>query len=229
MLQSIPSQLTYGFRDKPTVVPSCNPTDELGYTVFSEGMKRRIGDKTTPSAILLDQHITWMNHYFCDLYTSANDLDVKLAACRAAITNLVAWLAWLRAVETFTLRWDRLHITLPQDAPQEGLPIGMGVIQMNLPDQTKSNQSRTADMVVVYETASGKNLVWWLAALWNSLPYSQHVPSTYVLCHSSGIPWTSHYFRYTYAYPLLALQRPLGDPYLRKFDKSPGKGLAEHY
>jgi hypothetical protein len=84
-------------------------------------------------------------------------------------------------------------------------------------------------MVVVYETASGKNLGWWLAALWNSLPYPQRVPSTYVLCHSSGNPWTSHYFRYTYVYPLLALQRTLGDPYLRKFDESPGKGLAENY
>jgi hypothetical protein len=30
LLQSIPERLTFGFRDKPTIVPVCNPTDELG-------------------------------------------------------------------------------------------------------------------------------------------------------------------------------------------------------
>jgi hypothetical protein len=48
LLQSMPNRLTYGFRDKPTVVAACNPTDELGYTVFSDGMKRRLVTKPTP-------------------------------------------------------------------------------------------------------------------------------------------------------------------------------------
>jgi hypothetical protein len=55
------------------------------------------------------------------------------------------------------------------------------------------------------------------------------VDTAFVLCHSTGVPWTSHYFRYTYVYPLLALQRTLGDAYLSKFDETPGKGLAENY
>jgi hypothetical protein len=106
----------------------------------------------------------------------------------------------------------------------------MGVIQFDLQAQTKSSQSRTADMVVAYATGSGANLGWWLDTLWDSLPYPQRVHSTFVVCHESGSPWTSHYFRYTYVYPLLvALQRTLGDPYLIKFDKTPGKGLAENY
>jgi hypothetical protein len=37
LLQSMPNRLTYGFCDKPTVVPECNPTDELGFTIFSDG------------------------------------------------------------------------------------------------------------------------------------------------------------------------------------------------
>jgi hypothetical protein len=61
------------------------------------------------------------------------------------------------------------------------------------------------------------------------LPDYQKDASSYVLCHPDGSPWTSHYYRYTFVYPLLALQRTLGDAYLSKFDESPGKGLQENY
>jgi hypothetical protein len=170
LLQSIPAQVTVGFRDKPTVVSACNPTDELGCTVFSDGMKRRIGDKSFPSAVLLDQHVTWMNLHFHQVFDATKDSAVKLKTCQAAITNLAAWLAWLRAVETFTIKWDRITTTLPAEGPREGLPIGMGVLQLDLQAQTKSSQSRTVDMVVAYATASSKDLGWWLAQLWFTLP-----------------------------------------------------------
>jgi hypothetical protein len=106
----------------------------------------------------------------------------------------------------------------------------MGVILVNLLEQSKSSQARVADMVIAYETAAGKNLGWWLSTLRNILPYPGRVPSSYVLCHPNGSPWTSHYFRYTHIYPLLSLQRSLGDAYyLAKFDETIGKGLAENY
>jgi hypothetical protein len=118
-------------------------------------------------------------------------------------------------------------ITQPNDGPREGLPVGFGIIQLDLRAQTKSSQSRTADIVVAYDTLSGKHLGWWLKTLWNTLPYPSRVDTAFVLCHETGAPWTSHSFRYTYVYPLLALQRTLGDAYLSKFDKTIGKGLAE--
>jgi hypothetical protein len=101
--------------------------------------------------------------------------------------------------------------------------VGMGVVQLNLPIQTKSSQSRTADVVIAYETASVKNLGWWLDTLWALLPYRQRVPNVYIVCHATGTPWTSHFYSYNYVYPLLALQRTLGDPYLTKSDEPPGK------
>jgi hypothetical protein len=229
LMQSIPEQLVYGFRDKPTVVSACNPTDELVYTVFSDGMRRRIGDKSNPSAILLDQHVSWMNRHFYAAFRSATDPDVRRALCRAAVTNLLAWLAWLRAMETFSVKWAGIDITRPENGPQHGLPAGMGIVQVDFLDQTKSSQAQTADMVVAYQTASGKNLGWWLETLWASLPYPDRVSLAFVLCHSDSTPWTSHFFRYTYVYPLLALQRSLGDPYLLKFDETAGKGLQENY
>jgi hypothetical protein len=158
LMQSIPERLTSGFRDKPTIVPACNPTDELVYTVFSDGMKRRIGDKTNPSAVLLDQHVTWMNNHYMESFQAATTLVVLIQVCRAAIANLVAWLGWLRAMETFLLTWGNATVTPPQEGPSEGLPFGMWVVQLDLLAQTKSSQARVVDMVIAYETYSGKNL-----------------------------------------------------------------------
>jgi hypothetical protein len=92
LLQSCPDCLTYGFRDKPTIVSACNPTDELGYTIFADVMKRPIGDKSFPSAVLLDQHIQWMDPHFQQVVMTGDNFNVRLDACRAAITNLLAWL-----------------------------------------------------------------------------------------------------------------------------------------
>ena len=132
-------------------------------------------------------------------------------------------------VENFSVTWGDTAITLPVRGPELGLPLGMGVVAMDLLPQTKSNQTATADVIIAYTTASGKSLGRWLSRLWSLCPRSERLPSSYVLCHKSGLPWTSHYFRYTYVYPLLSLQRSLGDPFLLKFDESPGKGLAENF
>jgi hypothetical protein len=77
LLQSCPDRLTYGFCDKPTIVLACNLTDELGYTIFTDGTKRRIGDKSFPSAVLLDQHIQWMDSHFRQVATTPDSIDVR--------------------------------------------------------------------------------------------------------------------------------------------------------
>jgi hypothetical protein len=228
-IQSHPDHVTVGYKNQPTMVAHCNPTDEMGYTYFTDGMRRRIGDKTHPSAVLLDQHITWMDAHFKAVYLAATDLDVQLETCRAAIANLLAWLAWLRAVETFSVRWGRISIVRPVDGPQEGLPGGMGIIKVDLQAQTKSSQTRTADMVIAYTTASDKSLGWWLEELRELIPLPMLLPDNYALCHADGSPWTSHYFRHKHVYPLLSLQRSLGDAYLVKFDESVGKGLIPNF
>jgi hypothetical protein len=229
LLQSCPSRVTYGFRDKPTVVTACNhPTDELGYTVFSDGMKRRIGDKSFPSAVLLDQHVQWMDTHFRKVVATTTDSDVRLDSCRAAIVNLIAWLAWLRALETFMLKWRGVHVVPPAAGPSEGLPLGLGVVKCDLQDQTKSSQTHMVDVCIAYATLSGKSLGWWIELYRSLLPTPSLAPSAYLISHADGTPWTSHFFRYTYVYPLLALQSSMGDQYLMKFDESPGRGLVEN-
>jgi hypothetical protein len=224
-IQSRPDQITVGLKNRPTMVHHCHPTDEMAFTYFTDGMRRRLGDKTNPSAVLLDQHITWIDNHLREVFRSTNDGDLRREMCKAAITNLLAWLAWLRAVETFRARWGGLHIVRPPDGPQEGLPVGLGLIKLNLQEQTKSSQSRTVDMLIAYTTASGKSLGWWFEQLEELTALPSRGPKCFILCHPDGTPWTSHYFRYTHLYPLLSLQRSLGDRFLSKFDESPGKSL----
>jgi hypothetical protein len=228
-IQSQPHHVTVGYKNQPTGVSVCNPTDEMAYTFFTDGMRRRLGDESNPSAALLDQHVAWIDRHFNDVYATTLDPIVKVNACRAAVTTLLAWLAWLRAVETFSARWGGLAVVRPDLGPQEGLPLGMGIIKLDLPDQTKSCQTRVVDMILAYTTASGKSLGLWLERLGDLLPPEMLTPDSYIICHADGSPWTSHYFRYTHLYPLLCLQRSLGDQYLSKFDESPGKGLIQNF
>ena len=165
----------------------------MGYTYFTDGMRRRIGDKTNPSAVLLDQHIAWMNTHFKFVYLASTDTYVQLETCRAAITNLLAWLAWLHAAETFLVRWGRVSIIRPDNGPHEGLPVGTGIIKVDLQAQTKSSQTRTVDMIIAYTTASNKSLGrWWLEELRELLPLPMFLPDSYIICHADGSPWTSH-------------------------------------
>jgi hypothetical protein len=105
----------------------------------------------------------------------------------------------------------------------------MGILRLNLLDQTKSCQTRVVDMIVAYTMASLKSPGLWLDHLQELLPPEMLTPESYVICHANGLPWTSHHFRYTYVYPLLCLQHLLGDPYLGKFDESPGKGHIQSF
>jgi hypothetical protein len=43
--------------------------------------------------------------------------------------------------------------------------------------------------------------------------------------HSNGKRWTSSYFKSTHVYPLLHIQRNLGDPSLAPYDGSPGNSI----
>jgi hypothetical protein len=68
-------KLTFGFKDRPTMVHCCSPTDEIAYTLFMDGMRRRVWDNPKPSVALLLYHILWMANYFDDLFLHASILS----------------------------------------------------------------------------------------------------------------------------------------------------------
>jgi hypothetical protein len=229
LLLTRPNRLTLGFRDRLTVVDGCSPTDEVAYTYFADGMRRRVGDNLKPSMVFLLSHVLSIAKYFATLYHQARTLNARLCMARALITHLFAILGWLRACETFGLHWGDVTICRPAQGPTQGLPLGIGCVMCKLLAQTKSEQVRTADLVLAYVTSSGLALGPWLEILYSLTPPPLRAPTSFILCHPDGTPWTSHYFRYTHLYPALIVQRSLGDPYLSKFDGSPSKEIGKAF
>jgi hypothetical protein len=46
------------------LVEGCSPTEEILYTYFTDGMRRRIGNNPRPSAVLLLEHIVWIDRFY---------------------------------------------------------------------------------------------------------------------------------------------------------------------
>jgi hypothetical protein len=53
LLLTQPEKLTLGFKDWPTIVSGCSPTNEISYTYtyFMDGMQGRVRDNPKPSAV----------------------------------------------------------------------------------------------------------------------------------------------------------------------------------
>jgi hypothetical protein len=124
---------------RPILVEGCLPTDSLGYTFMSLGMCQRLGNSSRPSTVLLSRHIHAMNKHFNQLYWEATSNRQQREICRAALVNLAAWLGWLRAGETFSLRWESVTMTEPRDGPTLGLRrirVPLGYVSWNRQNRT---------------------------------------------------------------------------------------------
>jgi hypothetical protein len=141
LLQTQADKFTFGFKDRPLIVEACSPTDQAAYTYFTEGMRRRLGDNPRPSAVLTGKHMIWIERYYADLLRYATTRASRRLICTAAVTHLFSYLGWLRALETFGIRWRDPRIVAPADGPSVGLPPGVGIILARLLLQTKSLSS----------------------------------------------------------------------------------------
>jgi hypothetical protein len=233
-----PAHLINDQRQRPVVVERCRPTDELGYVMMAAGMSRRLGEDSTPAKALLDRHIRWINNHLEGCYRRLSVTTGPLARtiCRAALCNLVAWLAWLRSMETFSLRWSDIGVILPADGRAHDLPTNVGALLLKLLPQTKSSPTRTADVPIAFATGSGLNPGIWLLRLRDALDEDANTPSSlwatddrYLFAHENGKQWTSNFFRTTYLFPFLHAQRLAGDAYLLPFDGSEGNTLERAF
>jgi hypothetical protein len=135
------------------VVSSCvGLTDGLDYSFLTTGMKSRIGTESKPSTALLDRHIRYLNREFMTQYDTARSRPLQAEICRAALTNLVDWTAWLRGNELFSLRHCDIDVTLPGDGEVWDLPSAIGVLGLRLLPDTKYNRHKTADVPIAYTT-----------------------------------------------------------------------------
>jgi hypothetical protein len=175
--------------------------------------------------------VRWIDKFLNDPYYLASpDPEHRAELARAALANLASWLGWLRAMEVFSLRWTDVEVTEPGDGAMLDLPPATGAISLRLLPQTKSDQSRTADVIIAYTTASGFSMGRWLHRLRESLGAVELLSDeSLIFQERDGTPWTSLYFRSTYLIPLLEMQHRAGDIHLTTFDGSPGNSIADKF
>ena len=213
--------------------PGVSPTDELSYTLMSKGMSGRLGTESKPAVALLDRQVRHLNDDLEKRFTSGTLLrSAKLEIARAATVNLVSWMGWLRATECFDMRWSDLALTLPGEGAIHGLPPEVGVIQMFLDPQTKTDRTKIADVIVAWTTGSGLSLGKWIKRIMDLLELNVQdlaFNDDFIFMQPGGSQWTSAFFRSTYLWPSLNEQRLAGDPHLRPYDGSPGNTLMEKF
>ena len=204
---------------------SCRDTDNLGSTLFSQGLASRIGTAASPSVALLHRHIISMVFHL-EAQVRSSSGPVSTQASLAICAHLLLWLGWLRSTELFSLRWRDITIIPPASGPSVGLPPGIGVVLLQLLPETKSSRSKTADIVIAYTTLSGLKLGYWLRHAAALCPAS---PDSLIFLTPSGHPWDSAFFRHHFLYPGLRRLQREGDPFLLAFNGPSGNTLEDKF
>jgi len=207
----------------------CLPTDELGYTLMTTGMARRMGDESRPCVALTFAQVMKISRYLDQSWIGPLSLDRRRDVAAAAVTHIGFWMTWLRSTEFFSLEWSDVVITRPEHHSRKGLPEGVGVVEMTLLEETKTNRTSVADIVVAYTAlASGLSLGMWLERLQALWP--DHVNGDVPLIRGSdGKRWTSTSFRHDYVYPWLHMLKQEGDPTLLAFTQEEGNRIPDKY
>jgi hypothetical protein len=156
-------------------------------------------------------------------FLASKDPDVRHEISCAGMVNLLAYLGWLRGGEIFKARHDEMEIVQPKDGPVRGLPPGVGAIEYRLLPATKSDPTLSADVIIAFRTLSGLSLGKWA----NRLHEFQAQHPELLFSTRKMTVWTSRYFRETYSYPLLELQRLQGEPTLKSFSSLPGQRIRD--
>jgi hypothetical protein len=215
--------MTTGKGDKSLITPYVVPTDEISYTHFSTGLKKRMGDSAKKSTALRFPHIVFLNEQFELSFQAATNSDARHEAAAAGTANLLFWLGWLRSNEGFSLTREDIEVTPPMQGPKKGLPPGVGVIEIRLLPETKTSTAAIADIIVAYTCWSGLSLGKWLDRL---LPFTP-ADGQSLFSTASERHWTSAYYRKQHVYRHLAILRAMGDPSMAIFSDTPGHRLAD--
>ena len=213
-------------------VQPCRFTDSLESTLFYRGMSTRLGSDTRPSRPLLRRHLVKLEASLNQRYCSASTPAATREFAKAGLALLLLYLGWLRSGEAFSTKWFDWAVTEPRDYATLDLPRNVGCVSLRLLQETKSDRTKAADVIMAYTTVSGLSIGKWWHRLLRSLHLTKSIAAdlpNLVFVHDNGSPWTSSYYRTTYIYPLLETLKGEGDPYLQMYDDTPGNSIADHF
>jgi hypothetical protein len=197
-----------------------SPTDDLLVSMTTSGMSRRLGTESRPPTAIRAEHVQWnIAHRLRLIQHPDTPVELRFDLRLANLAELFFWLGWLRASETFSLRWCDVEHIPPAEAYSRGLPRDLGAFLLKLLESTKSNQTTQVDMILASYTASGFDLGSSFTAAFLQRPAGT-CATDLVFRGFYGKQWDSHHFRHVHVYPLLELQRLAGDPYLRPYNGS---------
>jgi hypothetical protein len=100
--------------------------------------------------------------------------------------------------------WSDLALTLPGEGAIHDFSPEVGVIQMFLDPQTKTDRMKIADVIVAWTTGSGLSLGKWIKWIMDLLELNVQdlaFNNDFIFMHPGGSQWTSTFFRSTYLWP----------------------------
>jgi hypothetical protein len=169
-------------------MPYVSPTDES--TMAHTGMARRMGTETHKSWALSHVHIAVIDAELARMYLTCTDPNTQHELACAGLTNLLAYLGWLRGGEIFSAAPDDLAIVAPSEGPTRGLPPGVGALEYSLLAATKSDPTLAANIFVAFTTLMGLSPGTWATRLAQFLTVCDGL--LFSTLHTPA--WTSRHF-----------------------------------
>ena len=197
---------------------TCRLTDNLAYTLMSQGQATRVGEHSAPSTALLHRHIAWLDRDLRRRWVTATTLRERWWLATAGLLNLFLWLGWLRSAEALSLRWGDVSLIPPHLSATADLPKGLGALTLKLDPATKTSRTLTVDVVIAYRCQSGLCVGWWYERLL-TLQTTPNIATSQQLLFGlrDGRQWTSFSYRTQVLYPALLRQQLQGDGFLQPF------------
>ena len=212
----LPGGLAFREKDRLHIPPLVSSSGSLIVQLTTSGLERRLGTDSSPSVALHAQHVHENLRSRQPLVDSDLPTWTRYQSVLAQLAESILWLGWLRGNELFGLRWGDIELIRPCPEPKYGLPPGSGALLLRLLEATKTNQTRTADHIIAYTTASGISPGTYLETALALRP-AHCQPFDFIFLTEKGRRWNSHHFRSVYVYPGLRRQWVNHDKLLRTY------------
>ena len=198
-------------------------TDGATFQLFDKGLGARVGSNSIQATALLLRHIHGLDAWFLMQYQCATTTVLKQQWALAGLSNCYLWLGWLRASENFDLQGEDIQVTPPNQCLHLDINPEWGCVQLRLAEETKTNRTSRADVVMAYTSKSGLSPgIWYNRVV--SHGGGRHGRPLFIT--PEGKRWDSFHYRHSYLYPGLNYLKAMGDA---TFENKSMKDIKKDY